>query len=199
LKIFFFVLFLKVNSIKKDEMMNSLEHVQPLNDRKTPHEGKSRGCKRSDFQLKSLLGEGSIGRVYLCSNIFTQNLVALKIISKKKVMIKNLLKNVLLEKDILLCLNPHPNFVYLLSCFQDDVYLYFQLELVMGGSLSDVLFHYRMDIPELLMFYWVCDAVNILSHLRSNHVAHRDIKVFNEIIEILFFLRNVFFFFTTAR
>ncbi|XP_053990987.1 probable serine/threonine-protein kinase DDB_G0286841 [Hylaeus volcanicus] len=164
-------------------MMESLEHVQPINDKKTPHEGKSRGCKRSDFQLKSLLGEGSIGRVYLCSNIFTQNQVALKIISKKKVMIKNLLKNVLLEKNILLCLNPHPNFVYLLSCFQDDAYLYFQLELVMGGSLSDVLFHYRMDIPELLMFYWVCDVVNILSHLRLNHVAHRDIKPDNLLID----------------
>ena len=140
-------------------------------------------CKRSDFEVQSLLGEGSLSRVYLALNLFTKQPVALKVVPKHKVYSKAIFQSILLERDTLLSLTPHPNFVDLISCFQDDLYLYFQLELVSGGSLTDILERFGVHISKRLTFYWICDAVNILTHLRSKHIAHRDIKPDNLLMD----------------
>lgn len=138
---------------------------------------KSRVLKRSDFDIQSLLGEGTLSRVYLAINSCTQRRVALKVIAKQRVTTEAIVRSVLQERKALSLLDGHPNFVSLFSSFQDETFLYFELEYVPGGSLLDVLGRYEYKISQALVFYWACDIVEILEHLRSKKIVHRDIKV----------------------
>ena len=71
---------------------------------------------------------------------------------------------------------PHPHIPRLITCFQDDFYVY----IVMPYTPVQDLFDYiesNADIPEAdikRIFYQTCQAVK---HLHTNGIIHRDIKV----------------------
>lgn len=142
-----------------------------------PQATPNRRPRRSDFEIESLLGEGSLCRVYLVRNIHSKRPVAMKIIRKQRVQNASAMQMILAERKILASLEHHPNIVKLLCSFQDDACLYFILDYVSGGTLADVLLRYNHRINPALTVYWVCDIVNILCYLRSQQIAHRDIKV----------------------
>lgn len=144
--------------------------------RQTPLE-KRTPLRRDDFEVDSLLGEGALCRVYLAHNIHTNQQVALKVIQKQKIPNNSILQMILREKKILTLLDYHPNVIGLVCTFQDEAYLYFALDYVSGGSLSDALIRHNYQVNKPLTFYWICDIVNILSYLRSKRIIHRDIKV----------------------
>lgn len=141
------------------------------------HQPRRKGLRRDDFEVDSLLGEGAICRVYLAHNIHDQRKVALKVIQKQKIPSTSVLQMILSERKILTCLDHHPNMIWLICTFQDEAYLYFVLDYVSGGALSDILTRYNHQINTSLSFYWICDIINILSYLRSKNIVHCDIKV----------------------
>lgn len=133
---------------------------------------------REDFEIDSLLGDGAFCKVYLARNKRTNERVALKVIQKQKLQTSSSVKMVLTERNILTRLKYHPNVIWLWSTFQDSMYLYFVLDYASGGPLEEVLVRYRdHQINASLSLLWVCDVINILGHLRSNRIIHRDIKV----------------------
>lgn len=154
-----------------------------LNSSSSSTQTKARNWRRSDFEIHSLLGEGALSRVYLAYNIFTQQQVALKVIPKHRVATGSILQSILQERKALSVLDAHPNFIWLICSFQDELYLYFELELVSGGSLAEVLSRYNHRIAQTLVFYWACDMINILIHLRAKRIAHRDIKPDNILLD----------------
>ncbi len=64
---------------------------------------------------------------------------ALKIVSKRQVLEENMVESIMREKNIMeSCV--HPFLMSMVSSFQDENYLYFVLDLNLGGELADLLY-----------------------------------------------------------
>jgi serine/threonine protein kinase len=57
--------------------------------------------KLDDFEIKRVLGKGNIGKVLLVQNKHTQQLYAMKVMRKDKILDQNKLESILNERDIL--------------------------------------------------------------------------------------------------
>lgn len=64
---------------------------------------------------------------------------ALKIVSKRQVLQEKMVESIMREKNVMeSCV--HPFLMNMISSFQDEDYLYFVLDLYLGGELFDVLY-----------------------------------------------------------
>lgn len=139
----------------------------------------------SDFDFQQCIGQGSYAKVMLSkvtnpdSKLFGEE-VAVKILDKKEMMRYNKQRYVLIEKNVFVACN-HPNIVKLKSTFQDDLSLYFVMELSKDGTLFDKI-HKHKKLPEPLVRHWVGEVVLALEHMHSKKIVHRDLKPENILI-----------------
>lgn len=89
----------------------------------------------SMFRSIKQLGGGNYGVVSLCQKIDTNEIFAVKTISKYRLFNRNRLKTVLSENHILKSIS-FPFIVHLFYAFQDKENFYFVLEFVPGGDLK---------------------------------------------------------------
>ncbi|CEM02242.1 unnamed protein product [Vitrella brassicaformis CCMP3155] len=137
-------------------------------------------CSRADLELGSLLGEGSLGKVYRTRDKRTNEEYAVKVLEKRYILQQQKQASVVQERRLLSALN-HPNIVQLYSSFQDDRFLYFVLELAKGGDLGDQIKRVGRLPYELAQFY-AAEVVKVLEYLREKQIAHRDLKPENLLI-----------------
>ena len=91
----------------------------------------------SDFNRKCKLGKGSYGNVYLVE--YEDNLYGLKEVNKDYVTQLDKSEAVFRERNLLSKLKFQPAFPSLVATFQDDENLYFLIEYVENGCLSDLI------------------------------------------------------------
>jgi serine/threonine-protein kinase len=127
------------------------------------------------FKLKTRLGEGHFGDVYLCDNTLLEREAALKVIPVKASSTATPALEAKLHN-----LSTHAHVVKVLSAteWQDTVgkgYLLIEMEFVPGGSLEDAIKR-EISIGELLTL-----MKNVLFALDHAHpdVIHRDVKPAN--------------------
>ena len=87
-----------------------------------------------DFDLLSLVGKGSFGKVMQVRHKKSGAIYAMKVLSKKHIVANNEVEHTLAERAILERLN-HPFLMNLIYSFQTDTKLYFIMEFVNGGEL----------------------------------------------------------------
>jgi serine/threonine-protein kinase len=138
--------------------------------------GKSIGV----YQIKTLLGRGGMGSVWLAerTDAFEQQ-VALKIV-RRGMDTEDILRRFRLERQILASLN-HPNIakVYAGGMTDDDL-PYFIMEYVDGISILDYCNTNKLGITERLsLFQTVCQAVQFA---HQNLIVHRDLKPSNILV-----------------
>ena len=83
------------------------------------------------FQPLYVLGRGSFGEVYLVQNKLTEQLYAMKILAKKKIMGQNLVRYARTERDVL-SYTKHPFIVGLHYAFQTTEKLFMLLDYCPG-------------------------------------------------------------------
>jgi serine/threonine protein kinase len=66
------------------------------------------------------------------------------------------------------------------ATFQDENNLYFLMEYVERGELSDVI--KNRSLPLNLVKHYIAEIVNALEHLHAKHIVHRDLKPQNILI-----------------
>lgn len=120
------------------------------------------------------LGQGASGIVYAAVENETGRNVALKISSANE--LKDLLNEIGLQ-----ILSKHPNIVECIDayCHEPDVCIV--MELVEGGSLTDVL-DVKKPMPEPLIAFVCLELLKGLHHLHSHFRIHRDIKSDNILV-----------------
>jgi serine/threonine protein kinase len=79
-----------------------------------------------DFELLDMIGRGGFGKVYLCREKYTREVVALKKIKKSVVLQRNKVESVKTEREVLKG-TESPWLVKLICSFQDEHYLYFAM------------------------------------------------------------------------
>lgn len=112
-----------------------------------------KGISLSDFIIKSKIGEGSFGKVFIVQKKSDETLYALKKVSKEKLLNNNVwLKDVLTEKNVML-LASNPFIVPLYFTFQDEKNLYYGMELLKGGSLHSYIKKLKVFSEETAKFF----------------------------------------------
>jgi protein-serine/threonine kinase len=92
----------------------------------------------SGFRVLALLGKGSFGEVFLVAKIDTNQLFAMKVLAKDKLMSRNLIKYAITERNVLSYIK-HPFIVGLNYAFQTAANLFLILDYCPNGDLAALL------------------------------------------------------------
>ena len=135
-----------------------------------------------EFSLIKCIGKGEFGEVYLSSKQGTNQLFAIKKVSKQKIETPSIKKYFLNEITILRELQ-HKNIVRLETIKQTVHNVYIITEFYNGENLSDCLRKHRMlkgkPFTEDIVQHIMRQAVDALKYLHSKRIIHRDLKLEN--------------------
>ena len=139
-----------------------------------------KGMSIRDFQLIEPLGSGGYGTIWLAKRRRTDDLVAIKVLSRQDTKAKKMLSSVHLERNILADADS-PYVVKLFFSFATMKQLYMVMEYLPGGDCFALLQSY--GFLEEPMARWFCaETVLGLEYLHSVGIVHRDIKPQNMLI-----------------
>jgi serum/glucocorticoid-regulated kinase 2 len=135
----------------------------------------------SDFNIISVIGRGSFGKVCLVEYKNTGELYAMKSIKKDILIDLDQIENTLLEKKILQTVK-HPFLCSLVFCFQSDERIYFVMNFVKGGELFQHLKKQKHFNESRVKFY--CAQLGLaLQYLHEKSIIYRDLKPENILMD----------------
>jgi serine/threonine protein kinase len=141
--------------------------------------------------VKTTLGCGAFGRVKLVASKKTGELMALKCLIKADIVMNNLQDHVINERDVMKMLD-HPFCLKLFATMKDDKYLYFLLELSLGGELFTYLRKAGRFAEKTSRFY-IATVVLAFQEMHRQHIIYRDTKPENLLLDEKGFLKVVDF------
>lgn len=123
------------------------------------------------------MGNGKYGEVRRSKHKDTGKTVAIKILNKKKMKIKNydMVRNEI--EALKLC--QHPNIVRLYDVLENVDYIFLVMELLTGGTLRDYMKKNNSKISEDQAREFVKSIALALEYMKQYGIIHRDIKPIN--------------------
>jgi len=118
-----------------------------------------------DFAIKSVIGKGSFGKVFLVQKVQDGKVYAMKSLRKDVIIDYDQIESTMLEKEILLKAD-HPFLVGMEYVFQTDTKIFFVMKFVRGGELFMHLRKARQFSEKRAKFYCMTVAL-ALGHLHS--------------------------------
>ncbi|CAC9503851.1 zinc finger protein kinase-like [Leishmania infantum JPCM5] len=134
-----------------------------------------------DFQLLTVIGRGTFGKVLKVQMRATHKVYAMKIMNKATVYRRCMTSYMKEEKAILTSLQPSPYIVRCHYAFQTEYYLVFVLDYLPGGELYDYIYPKLCLSPEAACIY-AAELVLALECLHRQDVVHRDLKPENVVL-----------------
>lgn len=134
-----------------------------------------------NYEIKSLIGEGGMGSVYLATHTQVNRTVAIKSLLPQFMAneeIKQRFKN---EASTLAHLQ-HPNIVGLFDYVEDETGMYLVMEYVEGTPLDDFIQKVTGPMPETRAVPIIKEILSAFSYAHQKGIVHRDIKPANIII-----------------
>ena len=119
---------------------------------------------KKDFEMISVIGKGSYGKVMLVKKKDSGQLYAMKVLKKAEIIRRNQVEHTMTERRILENVR-HPFIVKMDYAFQSDSKLFFVLEYCPGGELFFYLSQIGRFKEDAARFY----ASNILLALQHLH------------------------------
>ncbi|KAJ1827900.1 hypothetical protein LPJ56_001405, partial [Coemansia sp. RSA 2599] len=157
--------------------------VDALGTGRSPHMNGPQKVGLDDFQLLSIIGKGSYGKVMLARYKDTGKVMAIKVISKSKLRGRpNEIRRVMSERKVLERTVRHPFLVGLQCAFQTKEKLFFCLDYVNGGEL---FFHLQRErrFGENRARFYAAEIASALAYLHSMDVVYRDLKPENCLLD----------------
>ena len=134
-----------------------------------------------DFELQYLLGRGSFGDVYLVKHRETGQLYAMKVLSKEKIISRNLMNYAITERNVMSYIT-HPFIVGLNYAFQTDTKLVLIMDYCPGGDLGKLL-EREGRVEESRARIYAAEVLLALDGLHSHDIIYRDLKPDNVVID----------------
>eukprot|EP00252_Welwitschia_mirabilis_P013578 TRINITY_DN2984_c0_g1_i1.p1 TRINITY_DN2984_c0_g1~~TRINITY_DN2984_c0_g1_i1.p1 ORF type:complete len:476 (+),score=78.03 TRINITY_DN2984_c0_g1_i1:525-1952(+) len=134
-----------------------------------------------DFELLRVVGQGAFGKVFQVRRKGTDEIYAMKVMRKDKIITRNHVDYMKAERDILTKI-VHPFVVQLRYSFQTRSKLYLILDFINGGHLFFQLYRQGLFSEELARFY-TAEIVSAVSHLHNMGIIHRDLKPENILLD----------------
>lgn len=134
-----------------------------------------------DFEAIQVLGKGSFAEVYLVKLISTGELFAMKVLRKEKLLMQNVIRYAITERNILSRIN-HPFIIKMKFAFQSEDKLYLVLDYCSGGCLSYYIAKEKHFTEDTARFF-AAEIVLAIEELHKNHIIYRDLKPDNVLID----------------
>ncbi|KAG9445336.1 hypothetical protein H6P81_016676 [Aristolochia fimbriata] len=132
------------------------------------------------YELGKLLGCGAFAKVYHARNVKSGHSVAIKSISKHKVMKSGLVAHIKREIAIMRRLR-HPHIVKLYEVLASRSKIYFVMEYVRGGELFAKVA--KGKLPEEAARRYFQQLISAIGYCHSRGVYHRDLKPENLLLD----------------
>ena len=133
------------------------------------------------YDLLKQVGKGGFSRVILARSKASGKLVAMKVMNKQDIITSNKVKQVMLERNILVRLK-HPFIVNLEDAFHTKHYLHLVLEFCPAGEL---FFHLsnRKNFAEEEARVVIAEVILAIEYLHSKEIVYRDLKPENVLVD----------------
>ncbi|KAI6654627.1 Serine/threonine-protein kinase Sgk1-like [Oopsacas minuta] len=139
-------------------------------------------AKVTDFELLTVIGKGSFGKVLLAKKKTENKYYALKVLEKAIIMKRNEVKHIMAERNVLIRNLKHPFLVGLHYSFQTGKKLYFVLDYVNGGEL---FFHLQRErtFEESRAKFYSAEITSAIGYLHDIKIIYRDLKPENILLD----------------
>ena len=131
------------------------------------------------YQIRSVLGEGGMGKVYLAHDTKLDRKVALKILPLELAANQESMRRFTQEAKTAAALH-HPNIAQIFEIGEHDNTRYIAMEFVAGETLRKLLSRRRIELKRGLE--WSAQVAGGLSAAHAQGVIHRDIKPENLVV-----------------
>ncbi|KAI0145840.1 kinase-like protein [Hypoxylon sp. NC0597] len=132
------------------------------------------------FQTISPLNHGSFGMVFMAKDLQTNELVAIKCLTKKAAATEAGIEFAVDERSEELLshrrLGAHPNIVNLVHSFETDAHVYLVLEYCSRGDLYEAIRTGSGPLETEHVRRFMLELVDAVSYMHSKGIYHRDIK-----------------------
>ena len=155
--------------------------IQPKKGKKIPSSFKNVPVKYEDFDIISVVGRGSVGKIVLVRYSNDGKYYIMKSMRKDQIISEGTVDNILVERNILM--EGQCQFILTLSFFfQTPERLYYVCPFIKGGDLFHKLKNDIFLKEDLVRFYAAQVAI-ALQHLHDLGIAYRDLKPENILID----------------
>ena len=128
--------------------------------------------KVDDFTILKVIGRGSYGKVLLVKKNDTNEILAMKILKKKEMIIRNQVIHIKNERRIMEIID-HPFIIKLKYAFQNRQKLYLLTDFCPGGELFFHIQKIHRFNEEATKFY-AAQIILALECLHSNNIIYRE-------------------------
>ncbi|KAK4257541.1 hypothetical protein QN277_007115 [Acacia crassicarpa] len=132
------------------------------------------------YELGRLLGHGTFAKVYHARNLHTGKSVAIKVISKEKVIKVGMMEQIKREISVMNMVK-HPNIVELYEVMASKSKIYIAMELVRGGELFKKVARGRLKEDVARVYFQ--QLISAVDFCHSRGVYHRDLKPENLLLD----------------
>ena len=136
---------------------------------------------KSSFDFINIIGKGGFGKVWKVYSRKYKKVLAMKEMSKTKIIDKRSEKSVKAEREMLELMH-HPFIINMHFSFQDGENLYIAMDLLTGGDLRYHICKHKKFFEEQTKFFIACIILS-LDYIHTNNILHRDLKPENLVLD----------------
>jgi eukaryotic-like serine/threonine-protein kinase len=139
----------------------------------------SAGTKLGRYEIRSKIGEGGMGEVYLAEDTELNRKVAIKILPPEVVSDKERMRRFVQEAKAAAALN-HPNIAHIYEIGETAELRFIAMEFIDGQTLRQLIHGGQTDLAKLLRY--LQHAAEGLSKAHAVGIVHRDLKPDNVMV-----------------
>src|SRR5262249_28538862 len=131
------------------------------------------GTKLGRYEIRSKIGEGGMGEVYLAEDTDLRRQVALKVLPPDVAANQDRMRRFKTEAQSAATLN-HPNIAHIYEIGERDSINFIAMEFIDGVTLRSKIYRQKTSLPDLLKY--LTQAAEGLAKAHAAGIVHRDLK-----------------------
>src|SRR6059036_1352488 len=137
------------------------------------------GTKLGHYEIRSKIGEGGMGEVYLAEDTQLRRRVALKILPEEIAANQDRMRRFIQEAQAAAALN-HPNIAHIYEIGEAAAVHFIALEFIDGATLRECIHKSQTELRKLLRY--LQQVAEGLAKAHAAGIVHRDLKPANVMI-----------------